>query len=485
MQKNGLLLMAAAFLAPSITEAWITTTSLPIITAARRQRGVQPLRALQAQPMMIQGVAAAGVSQEELQTLEQAFVFACQDLEVEYSLDKTKLLPQAVATSIIPGSTGRVLLLQHDNIDDEEVLEDVQASISNEIDQLLYADPPLLSQPILLSMMEEEKANDDDDYYSKYMNEVVQRTVDTYEMAIPLPQRATAAEECPKPSMRIEVDGAMVTSSDGEEQFWDTSTTLVYDDIITDDLRQRLLDVVLGREEFDEDWDDAENGPDPRRWVRGGLMDVPADDGEEEEVKPCWGLVDDAIDDLCLHQDAFQEFETIVADLFPDFTVSRLPEAVLGGTVSPLTANAPTHGDDFAYHIDADPYLTPPSPWTDVYGRYPNRQRGKPRFVSCLVYLNDEWKKEWGAPTRFLDVATDTHYDVEPRPGRCVVMDQDVTHSVVAPTEAAGKRPRYSLVWKLILHPKETNQDMVLVQQGDDDDDEPDPILVGSAQNGE
>ena len=34
-------------------------------------------------------------------------------------------------------------------------------------------------------------------------------------------------------------------------------------------------------------------------------------------------------------------------------------------------------------------------------------------------------------------------------------MDQDVTHCVTAPLEAAGPRPRYSLVWKLCLHPRE------------------------------
>ena len=146
-------------------------------------------------------------------------------------------------------------------------------------------------------------------------------------------------------------------------------------------------------------------------------------------------------------------------------------------TVSPLTANAPTHGDEFSYHIDADPNLAPPSPWTDVFGRYPNRQGGKPRFVSCLVYVNDEWEESWGAPTRFLDVATNTEHDIFPRPGRCAFMDQDITHSVVAPSSEAGKRPRYSLVWKLILHPKVPNQDMKLCGHAV----WPESILVGSA----
>lgn len=32
-------------------------------------------------------------------------------------------------------------------------------------------------------------------------------------------------------------------------------------------------------------------------------------------------------------------------------------------------------------------------------------------------------------------------------------MDQDVTHAVTAPSDAAGTRPRYSMVLKLVLHP--------------------------------
>jgi len=129
--------------------------------------------------------------------------------------------------------------------------------------------------------------------------------------------------------------------------------------------------------------------------------------------------------------------------------------------VSPLTANAPTHGDSFHYHIDGDPMVAPSSMWTDVYGRYQNRATGKPRFVSCLVYLNHAWNyDELGAPTRCLDVASGETLDIEPKPGRVVLMDQDITHTVVAPNENAGNQPRYSLVWKLVLFPKEEGQNM-------------------------
>jgi len=54
------------------------------------------------------------------------------------------------------------------------------------------------------------------------------------------------------------------------------------------------------------------------------------------------------------------------------------------------------------------------------------------------------------------------------------MMDQDVTHTVVAPNESAGLSPRYSLVWKLILHPKKSGQNMDLAPGSE-------PLLIGSA----
>jgi hypothetical protein len=62
-----------------------------------------------------------------------------------------------------------------------------------------------------------------------------------------------------------------------------------------------------------------------------------------------------------------------------------------------------------------------------------------------LIYLNDEWDGDkWGAPTRFVDnvpTGDDLNvYDAKACPGRCIIMDQDVGHTVVAPMAAAGKR---------------------------------------------
>jgi len=59
----------------------------------------------------------------------------------------------------------------------------------------------------------------------------------------------------------------------------------------------------------------------------------------------------------------------------------------------------------------------------------------------------------WGASTYFLDPPTGEMVEVQPAPGRVVIMDQDVTHTVSAPSREAGGRPRYSLVWKLAVFP--------------------------------
>ena len=62
----------------------------------------------------------------------------------------------------------------------------------------------------------------------------------------------------------------------------------------------------------------------------------------------------------------------------------------------------------------------------------------------------------WDAETLFLDGASGTGAFVRPWPGRLVLMDQDVTHRVSPPSHLA-RRPRYSLVWKLVFFPKTTS----------------------------
>ncbi|KAL7527293.1 hypothetical protein ACHAWF_002122 [Thalassiosira exigua] len=404
----------------------------------------------------------------------------------------------------VPGASGRVLLLGwsgrersgFDGEEMEELSEQLRAACSERIDAALHEAG---GQPILLAF---DEVGDEDGGALVALNRAIEREVADYGLRDSLGAGDDAcgddgSEAAFVPSFHVEIDGATIHSvgSPGETRF-DVSSVLVFDDLIDDSLRRRLLNVVKGYPEdgtANDRWDDTTNGPDPGRWARGGLVDVaggslPLTDGGDDtgdDEGSSWGLTDDAVLDLCFgDHTALAEFEAQLVRLFPDFLVTRLPEAVLGAHVSPLTANAPAHGDVFDYHIDADPLQVPPSPWADVYGRYPNRDVGKPRFVSCLVYPNDEWDAEaWGAPTRFLDPPTGEAHDVHPKPGRCVVMDQDVSHTVVAPNAEAGRRPRYSLVWKLILHPRKEGQDMADLPCGRGDL-WPEPIVVGSARNG-
>ena len=174
-----------------------------------------------------------------------------------------------------------------------------------------------------------------------------------------------------------------------------------------------------------------------------------------------WGLVPSRLAKLCDRDappEALVELQTRLDAWLrplnaPGLVLSLLPEAALGDAVAPVAANAPVHGDRYDYHVDADPALLPPGPFADYHSRYPNRAPGRPRFVSALCYLAPDWPPEFGAPTRFLDPPTGETLDVAPEPGRVVFLDQDISHTVVAPAAAARDRPRYSLVLKLVLHP--------------------------------
>ena len=41
--------------------------------------------------------------------------------------------------------------------------------------------------------------------------------------------------------------------------------------------------------------------------------------------------------------------------------------------------------------------------WTDTFGDYVNGEPGQPLLVSLLLYLDDQWPRDWGAETLFLD----------------------------------------------------------------------------------
>jgi hypothetical protein len=432
----------------------------------------------------VQVTSASGLSEDEISVVLEAIQDGyANGLGIEVAA--TDMMPTfkpatgeaRIETKTI-GALGRVLVL-YTNLDDDTI-EALLYAIAEEMDQRLYATPPLLRQPVLISIRNTSVDPLD-------LGAIVENEVEQYELVKAVGNANGSSERVPppyvQPTLNVVLDGATTTDEIHQTTFWDTSNLVVFDGLVSESLRERLLQVVLGGKENALEWDDVAHGPNPKRWVRGGLSDIPDEDDKEYAQGGCWGLPEESIDEICFQDhDAIQEFEEILSQVvFPQFVVTRLPEAVFGASVSPLTANAPTVGDAFDFHIDGDPNQTPPSPWTDVFGRYPNRLKGKPRFMSCVLYLNEEWHEDWGAPTNFLDPPTEEVYEVIPKPGRFVLADQDCRHTVVAPNESAGKRPRYSIVWKLVLHPRTPDQDMMDLEAGRE---WPSPIVIGSAAEG-
>ena len=399
----------------------------------------------------------------------------------------------------VHGVLGRVALLDISNlmssvgisIDDgsrlslNTVMDGIKITISSYVDE--YVQEGLFNQPILLSLTS-TRISLEATNYSKLRNKLVDHICDEvklHRLCFPIigeNEQESGLPRTPRkalgisPSFHAKLDGAWVDSE------WDTSDIYVFDYYLNDSLKRDLRQVLLNECGSTNNalWDDSQ-GPNPSRWERGGLDDTFFEGSVDKSEGSCWGLTADAVDDICFgNHNAIRKFEQQLCYMFPGFKVCKLPESVFGQSISPMTGNAATSIDTFSWHIDADPALVPPSPWADIYGRYPNRKRGKPRFVSCLIYVNDDWSiQKYGAPTRFLDPPTGQELDIDPVPGRILIMDQDITHSVVAPKSAAGMKPRYSLVWKLILHPLCNNQDMTLFCMKDAG--YPDVEYVGSA----
>ena len=170
-----------------------------------------------------------------------------------------------------------------------------------------------------------------------------------------------------------------------------------------------------------------------------------------------------------------------------------------------IVYNASDENSNFRYHVDGDPMtlLHPKSPFAKAYGgNYANRSsssRGKngttiakPRFVSLLAYLNDEWNPEWGGETKFLDEDSQVGVLVGAKPGRVVLFDSDVKHSACATTRDdddgdKNNRKRFSLVMKLIALPrkmllsnanKDTNKTKNEEEEEEEEEEEVDLLRV-------
>ena len=205
-------------------------------------------------------------------------------------------------------------------------------------------------------------------------------------------------------------------------------------------------------------------------------------------AEPTYGLRKESMDRLVrtmTHREGVEpttrldEFHARLQALYPDWIVCHMPADALraddddgaaeasekpddvddaGGRFrcDAFVANAAVHGDEYRWHVDADPSSFPDScAWVETYGDFVNGEPGKPLFVSAVVYANSVWDEdEWGGETHFVDADSGVGATVRPRPGRVVLMDQDVTHRVSPPTRAANGRARFSLVYKLVFFPR-------------------------------
>jgi len=348
--------------------------------------------------------------------------------------------------------TGRRAALLHDLAEEQD-----HQQLIDEVAALL--DAASVQSPLLLSLAPAALDGEDPASVAAAVEEAYLLHVAEYGLCDPVETHHISwTAECAAPVSNVLLDAA----HDGASGRWDVSRVVALDGVVDEALRRRLLS-LLGD---GDDWEPA-RGPDRRVWHDRAFSDTTQHGASHSGAS--WGLSGERIRALCqtaneggAPPEAIVELQSRLCELLRHFnavnvTVCRMPNAVFGEEVPPIAANAPVFadGDCYGWHIDADPLLVPPSPWTDAFGRYPNRSPAKPRFVSALVYLSPEWRPEWGAPTRFLDLPTSKVLEIAPTPGRLVLLDQDVSHAVTAPTAEAGGRPRYSLVLKLVLHATE------------------------------
>ena len=259
--------------------------------------------------------------------------------------------------------------------------------------------------------------------------------------AAPLQTRETAWEpSSARVTMNVTLDACLVPSAAEAGLRADAAHLVVLDELLEAELCRSIRDFFTG--------DSSAAVPPADRWERA-TSDGPAQ-------ARTFGLRDAHLQLLQAKPPAgVVELSSRLAKLYPECSVQHQFVAQQEGAAfvcERFVANAAVAGDAFNWHIDADPSALPPP-----HGGYVNRERGRPLFVSAILYLDEVWPEDADAETLFLDPPTGTGLFVRPRQGRVVLMDQDITHRLSAPSASAG-RPRYSLVWKLLFHPRSEGQ---------------------------
>lgn len=244
-----------------------------------------------------------------------------------------------------------------------------------------------------------------------------------------------------KVTMNVGLDAA---GSGGTDR--DISRVVVFDNLFGEEERDQIMQTLLGAQASEED-----SVPPCSKWEKN----VCDDSGSQHHAG--WGPKSDVMKRLLCENQGVQEIQSRLAKIYPEYKVAYIPQVDMTCTntrAGRMVVNAPLPGENYSWHIDADPAMLPDSLFVQKFGRYRNRSKGKPLFVSLIVYLTSDWRRDWGGETLFLDLESDTTFGVLPKPGRAVLMDQDVTHKICSPTAAAG-RPRYSIVWKLVFIPQD------------------------------
>lgn len=295
-------------------------------------------------------------------------------------------------------------------------------------------------------------AGDQPDHWDMALSRVVSsvRTAHAKYFNLLEPLKVLEQERVPNTAqlvMNLVTDQGEVPTITGELRM-DSSHVVVIDGLCSEEERGEILS-----------WLTSPNhnhlGPPPEdKWA------VACVDRDGDEA--VWGLNKHVLEALKASPPrALMAIQSRLQLLYPEWTICYMPAHAMApgdsdpeeGGLSAFVGNAVMPGDPCHWHLDADPFdLAPDCPWVQHYGYYRNREPGKPLFVSMLIYLNEEWPEDYDAETLVLDPASQTGVFVRPKPGRVLLMDQDLPHRISAPSAAAA-RPRYSLVWKLIFVP--------------------------------
>jgi hypothetical protein len=238
-------------------------------------------------------------------------------------------------------------------------------------------------------------------------------------------------------SLNVELNASTVAVSSGGTRP-DVGHVVVLDNLFGEKENAEFLRMIVGS------GGGGKRGPCP-----GGCDPCTCD---VDQLPPSWGvksaLLTKLLDSDC---EATVEVQTRLQQLYPEYTIAHVDESAVGVGVGarPHVVNAAVRGGDYQWHLGADPRAL------DGFG-YPNREPGKPYFVTMLLYVNGGWPRGWDAETFFLDTKSDSGVFVRPAQFRTVLVDQDVMYRMSAPSKLANGTPSYSIAWKLLFVPKDS-----------------------------